>query len=200
MKDVYTCPQWGWEHPLVRLINAHNLKVGAEIGVWSGDTVLRVLLYSKVTMHYGIDPWKTTEYEAIKSNGSCLDSWAQMRAEKGQDWWDNIYRMCSGRLVPYNERCRLIRYRSPDAADLFRDASFDYVYIDGLHVNPQFKEDVFAWMRKVRPGGFLCGDDYDFSVFPDITNSVHEIFGRDLRSDRHMWYAQINGGLRECCS
>jgi len=200
MKDVYTCPQWGWEHPLVRLINAHDLKVGAEVGVWIGDTVLRVLLYTKVTMHYGIDPWKTVEYESIKSNGSNMDAWAQLRAEKGQDWWEDIYRMCSGRLVPYAARCRLIRYRSPDAAEIFRNGSLDYVYIDGLHVNPQFKDDIFGWVTKVRKNGFLCGDDYDFNTFPDITNTVHDYFRSDLKSDGHMWYVQMKGGLSERCS
>ena len=194
MKDEYICPQWGWQHPLVKLINTHNLKVGAEVGVWIGDTVLRVMQHTGVTTHYGVDPWSVSEYEAVAANGSAIHKWAQIRAERGQVWWDEIHRMCSSRLVPYRERCRLIRYRSPDAANLFRDGSLDYVYIDGLHVNPAFEEDVVAWAYKVRSGGFLCGDDYDFSVFPDVTNTAHDYFNNNLKSDGHMWYSQMKGG------
>ena len=40
------------------------------------------------------------------------------------------------------------------------DGSLDFVYIDGDHTLKGTNTDLAAWWPKLRPGGWLCGDDY----------------------------------------
>ena len=50
---------------------------------------------------------------------------------------------------------------SAEAARLYEDEYFDYVYLDGDHTFNGVWEDLVAWKDKVKKGGFLSGHDYD---------------------------------------
>jgi hypothetical protein len=50
---------------------------------------------------------------------------------------------------------------STEASALFPDESLDLVFIDGNHGYSHVKQDIRAWLPKVRPGGVLCGHDCD---------------------------------------
>jgi hypothetical protein len=50
---------------------------------------------------------------------------------------------------------------SERAAALFPDASIDWVHLDARHGYDDVIADIAAWRPKVRPGGWLSGDDYD---------------------------------------
>jgi hypothetical protein len=52
------------------------------------------------------------------------------------------------------------RAASADAAAQFGSCYFDWVYIDGNHLYEFAKRDVEAYYPRVKPGGFLTGDDY----------------------------------------
>lgn len=43
----------------------------------------------------------------------------------------------------------------------------DIVFIDAMHRNPWIHDDIVYWETKVKPGGFICGDDYS-KAFPDV--------------------------------
>lgn len=53
---------------------------------------------------------------------------------------------------------------SLQAAEQFDDGVFDLVFIDGNHSNKTTKQDISAWLPKVRPGGILCGHDCEGRV------------------------------------
>ncbi len=99
---------------------------------------------------------------------------------------------------------------SLDAASLLRDASFDFVFIDGDHSYASTVPDIDAWRSKVIAGGILCGHDCEnrlteankdfyfahrhadtvpamhppFQVnHPGVILAVHEAFG----SAAHLW-------------
>ena len=49
----------------------------------------------------------------------------------------------------------------------------DLVFLDGVHHNPTFWDDINFWFWKVRPGGICCGDDFGRS-HPDVVYGVHD--------------------------
>lgn len=51
--------------------------------------------------------------------------------------------------------------RSTDAAAEFSDASADAIFIDAAHDEVSVREDIAAWLPKLRAGGILAGHDYD---------------------------------------
>lgn len=60
------------------------------------------------------------------------------------------------------------------AADLFPDGSLAMVFLDAGHDYESVKADIAAWLPKVRPGGWLGGDDY-CDVWPGVKRAVAEL-------------------------
>ncbi len=64
---------------------------------------------------------------------------------------------------------------SPHAAAAFDSGSIDFIFLDGCHDTPAVLADIAAWLPKVRPGGWIAGDDYGWAgvkeavrrTFPD---------------------------------
>lgn len=63
---------------------------------------------------------------------------------------------------------------SLNAAALFADGSLDWVHLDARHDYASVKADIAAWLPKVRPGGWLSGDDYDPVKWPEVVAAVTE--------------------------
>lgn len=83
-------------------------------------------------------------------------------------------------LTSVKEKFNLITGNSVEVADSFKDESLDFVFIDGDHAYESIKEDILAWMPKIKNGGILAGHDYPLESIPpfsDIKRAVDEILG-----------------------
>jgi hypothetical protein len=130
--------------------------VCAEIGVYRGDFSQRIVeVVSPARLHL-VDPWKFQESEVY---GQSLYG-----GERGENQanMDAIYESVNRRFAaPIKERIvTLHRANSIDAAGTFADNYFDWIYIDGDHQYEFVKADLHAWFPKIKPGGFIAGDDY----------------------------------------
>lgn len=72
----------------------------------------------------------------------------------------------------YGNLISLIITDSISASRLFPDASLDWVHLDARHDYDGLKADIEAWLPKVKPGGWLSGDDYDHVKWPDVVQVV----------------------------
>lgn len=70
----------------------------------------------------------------------------------------------------YGDAITLIISESTKAARLFRDASLDWVHLDARHDYESLSADITAWRVKVKPGGWLSGDDYDALKWPEAVS------------------------------
>ena len=68
----------------------------------------------------------------------------------------------------------LIVADSATAAALCADASLDWVHLDARHDYAHVKADIAAWRPKIRPGGWLSGDDFDAAKWPGLVRAVRE--------------------------
>ena len=57
-------------------------------------------------------------------------------------------------------RVTQLRLSSLEAARRFNDSSLDLVYLDAGHSFEAVRNDIRAWLPKVKPGGLIAGDDY----------------------------------------
>lgn len=80
------------------------------------------------------------------------------------------------RALNIHERITTLQLTSLEAAATFHDASLDAVFIDAAHTFDSVKEDIEAWLPKVRRGGILAGHDYD-DYFPGVKLAVHAVIG-----------------------
>ena len=104
----------------------------AEVGVHRGINAKNVLKNLDIEKMYLIDSW--VDHPDAKSY-----------VEK--------------RLRKYN--VELIKSNSIDAAGMFRDEFFDFIYIDSDHSYDNMFADLYAWYPKVKSGGVIGGHGFD---------------------------------------
>jgi cephalosporin hydroxylase len=75
----------------------------------------------------------------------------------------------------YGDAISLIIASSMAASRLFADASIDWVHLDARHDYTNVTADIRAWLPKVKSGGWLSGDDYDESKWPEVVEAVGDL-------------------------
>jgi len=130
--------------------------VCAEIGVFKGDFSAEILRTVRPRVLHLVDPWK---YET-SADYKC--SWYGGESGVSQNHMDGLHQAVLARFRREiaSGRVKIHRAASADAAAWFARDYFDWVYIDGNHLYKFAKCDLEAYYPKVKPGGFLSGDDY----------------------------------------
>lgn len=89
------------------------------------------------------------------------------------------------------ENVKLLGMDSFAAADTLQDASFDLIYLDSRHDYEWVRDEIRAWMPKVKKGGWISGHDYS-PEFPGVQKAVAEVLGGPDRVYRDSsWIVQI---------
>ena len=71
--------------------------------------------------------------------------------------------------------------------DSIPDNSVDFIFHDSDHSYPFVKDEIKAYLPKLRPGGYSIGDDYNWTP---VARSVREAFGNDYNvTGKDVWYA-----------
>lgn len=130
--------------------------VCAEIGVWKGGFSSSILRVVQPTCLHLIDPWKHQEGEQY------LKAWFGTKYKFGQKGMDKIHARVVKRYAQQIQRGTVTvdRGTASEAFAKLPDAYFDWVYIDGNHLYDYVKEDLAVCLAKVKPGGYITGDDY----------------------------------------
>jgi predicted O-methyltransferase YrrM len=130
--------------------------IGAEVGTYRGDFAAAILTALRPKQLYLVDSWEyraEEKYEGASYGG---------HERAGQRGMDAMYESVVERFRAEIDGGRIVveRARSVEAASSFSDESLDWVYIDADHSYDGVKRDLDAYFRKVKPGGFIAGDDY----------------------------------------
>ena len=143
-----------------------------EIGSFSGVSSDLFARYCETL--YCIDIWdKDPSYQEIDPKPL-----TRAKFEFAQVWASH------GNIIP-------IQGFSIESAQLFQDSTLDMVYIDGRHDYPSVKDDILAWLPKIKPGGWLTGHDIDLDG-DRVLKAVTEIIGNDYKTYKDTsWAHQI---------
>lgn len=110
---------------------------------------------------------------------TCVDPWSDGGpdlAHKVAKMQEPIYSQFLRNIAPVAHIVQHHRIASPQAADLFDDCSLDFVMIDGSHQYADVVADIAAWRPKIKEGGLLAGDDFNW---PGVRRAVYEAFVKD---------------------
>ena len=114
--------------------------IGVEIGVLQGKNLINMVKHlTNFDKWYGIDPW--------------------IDFTDGRKWFRKNMDEAK-RKFKDNNKVELIQAYSEDAVKDFKDASVDFVFVDGNHDYEYVKKDIELWMPKIVKGGMMAGDDY----------------------------------------
>lgn len=136
---------------ILRRLPSSTPKV-AEVGVFRGMNAKCLLSARRDVELWMVDPWGgvTNGYRATG------DYQTRFSAQR----WEQTYRDALKRTQFAENRRRVVRRRSVEAAELVDDRSIDVVFIDADHSYEAALSDIKAWAPKVRPGGWIGGHDY----------------------------------------
>jgi len=87
----------------------------------------------------------------------------------------------------FGEKITLIVSDSVSAARLFGDRSLEWVHLDARHDYASVKADIEAWLPKVKVGGWLSGDDYDETKWPEVVKAVADTLPRAAPWSNQQW-------------
>lgn len=147
-----------------RVIEAHNLKRGAEIGVAFGGHSEAILSQTRVEKLYGIDSYQHRDGYEDPMNLPQKD-------------FETLYERTKERLSAFGNRFELVRAESKEAVARIL-GELDFIYIDADHSYQGVWDDLCTWFDKIRTGGIIGGHDYDHAYFPGVRLAIDEFFRR----------------------
>ena len=160
---------------LIPVIATHgeNL-VGAEIGVWKGDSFLTLLQNCpNIKTLHGVDSYEP--YNDYIASGIFKSNQPILTIDRKEI--DFCKLVCYHRLE-YSGNKDKIRFHEMDsneAAEHIDDDSLDFIFLDAYLTGEQAKNDLEVWYPKVKTGGIFSGHDWDCK---DVEVAVND-FRRD---------------------
>jgi hypothetical protein len=131
--------------------------LGIEIGISSGRNAAYFLQEcSNIKKIYGVDPYLP------------FKDWDIFVTQELQD---SIFKIMKEHLEEYEERFELFKMKSQDAANLFENEFYDYVFVDGDHSYEVTKIDCELYYSKVKVGKIFSGHDWQLD---SVKNAVLE--------------------------
>lgn len=186
LNGLFTRKTGDYRRFLLRQLPPHS--VGCELGVWKGDFSAEILKITQPKELYLVDPWLfQPEYPR---------SWYGGAAAQTQQDMDNIHQGVINRFAG-RDNVHIIRKKTEQLADEISPSSLDWAYIDGNHQYEFVLQDLGMFDKLVKPGGIICGDDFDRGQAPPypITQAVNEFVKRG--SCRLIWVKQNQFFLRK---
>ena len=89
---------------------------------------------------------------------------------------------------------------SVSVAGQYADNSLDFVFIDGDHRYEPVKNDILAWLPKMKIGSILSGHDYGWCT--EVRQAVHDVLGEGdgKYEDRYgVGFSSYDDGFGEGC-
>jgi predicted O-methyltransferase YrrM len=151
---------------------ALNIEVNtiAEIGVDKGETSKLFRQLFPDARLYLIDPWElTSEY-----------FYSATPISRKKTYYEKAHATVQKQFKD-DTNVTILRMPSLEAA-AHTCEQFDLVFIDANHEYLNVKQDILAWLPKVRIGGILTGHDYapEIPMFSGVKQAVDEIFGNKI--------------------
>lgn len=152
----------------------------AELGVFSGDGTRQFLASSKVARIYCVDAWVGGYDETDQASQADMGE-----AERAFD------------ILLHDPRVVKVKATTIQATVVV-PGDLDLVYLDSDHRYPAVKDDLMAWIRKVKLGGIVAGHDYTDAHHPGVRQAVDEVLGTPdavLRDTSWVWRRRLAAGF-----
>lgn len=141
----------------IEFIQSASVQRMAEIGVYRGDFAAEMLRRCEnLTTYYMVDPWRH------------LSDWNKP-ANHEDALLGQFFEEAKAKTVFAESKRIILRGTTTEVTDQIPDGTLDFAYIDADHTLKGIAIDLIRVYPKIRPGGFLGGDDFTRSVWEHNT-------------------------------
>ncbi len=142
----------------IQFIQRLQIRKMVEVGVYQGDFAAALLQHcSSLDAYYMLDPWRH------------LPDWNKP-ANQDDVVFNQFFESTKRKTDFAGDRRKILRGTTTEMIHLIPDASLDFAYIDGDHTLRGITIDLLAVYSKVKPGGFIGGDDFTPTIWQHKTN------------------------------
>jgi hypothetical protein len=139
------------------IIKSIGVQRMAEVGVYRGDFASEILQRCEgLTTYYMIDPWRR------------LNDWNKP-ANQDDAVLGQFFQETKAKTDFASAKRFILRGKTTEVIEQIPDGELDLAYIDADHTLKGIAIDLIRVYPKVRPGGFLGGDDFTRSVWEHNT-------------------------------
>lgn len=190
---VKAAPKLGRGDSILRRLEAGQEMAGVEVGVFDGKLSAYLLGHRPELTLTMVDPWAACPPDARYAKSG--DTKGRLK----QSDFDRAYAAAMAATDFAKGRRVVMRCSSVEAAGKTSEHSLDFVFVDGDHTYDGTCEDIQAWLPKLKPGGWLCGHDFEFPGRPHwgVRKAVEEVaaalqlpFERDVD---YTWFIRLGG-------
>jgi hypothetical protein len=130
----------------IELLGRIKPRTALEVGVWKGEFAAHMLRATpSIIRYYMIDPWRR------------LDHWNK---PLNTEDLEHAYQEALRATAFAKEKIEVLRGTTAERFDQIPDNSLDLIYVDGDHTLRGVAIDLVCIYSKLKPGGFLGGDDF----------------------------------------
>lgn len=175
-----------WEE-LAWLAENGRDKTVLEIGSWLGRSTKALAATARQV--FAVDHWKGSKNDATEDEAKKLDPWATFNSNLGPEINRRV-------VIPINrgheEITPSMTYFDGLTMDSCPVAPVDMAFVDGEHSYEAAKRDILNAKAMLKPGGLLCGHDFDKAAHPGVVQAVQELVP-NYRTEplTSIWYAPV---------
>jgi hypothetical protein len=137
----------------IDFLTFHRVEHMVEVGVFKGEFAERMLRgVQSLLCYHMIDPWIH------------LEDWDKP-ANKDNETFQAYYCEMLDRTEFAARKRNILRGRTSEVIDGIKDESLDFAYVDGDHTLRGISIDLIALYPKIKPGGWIAGDDFSRSIW-----------------------------------
>jgi hypothetical protein len=154
---------------IISFVPQNSSEKFVEIGAWKGKSVcyaaVEIINSGKNITIDSVDTWEGSPGEPVLMNDKSVIE-------------GTLYDEFIRNIEPVKHIVNPVKMLSVEAAKQYSDKSLFFVFIDGSHLYESVKEDIIAWLPKVKSGGFIGGHDIDQpEEFNGVRKAVDELIG-----------------------
>lgn len=106
----------------------------------------------------------------------CIDRWSGRAGKVVVSAKD--YQIFLKNIKDIKDRVTILNMTTQGAVGRLPLGTFDMVFIDADHSYEGVKFDIMHFASLLKPGGLLCGHDYNLVRWSGVVEAVKELFGR----------------------
>ncbi len=167
------------------------IEVGSFLGKSTAYMAERIKASPNFPLHFfAVDPWDEKDYADwwITCCNPFPHPWPVPELI-GKTLWEAFH--FSMRETGSHLWINQLRMKSLPAAKRFEDGSVFFVFIDADHRYEAVKDDIAAWLPKIRPGGIIAGHDYYATDWPGVAQAVDEAFPGRVEHRGNSWLVRV---------